>query len=128
MNIYSPSRTDIYTSRYFSFSKVKYKKMYFFLMFLFTILLFTLFLRGTYSLQETFSSQLLSDDIQKSYSKLSELNRKLESVDFNSPNKDVKTISLIDLKNQSTFDAVDDLIDALPQLIANHNYVTKSAV
>jgi hypothetical protein len=102
--------------------------MYFFLLFLFTILLFTLFLRGTYSLQETFSSQLLSDDIQKSYSKLSELNRKLESVDFNSPNKDVKTISLIDLKNQSTFDAVDDLIDALPQLIANHNYVTKSAV
>ena len=31
---------------------------------------------------------------------LSELNRKLESVDFYSPNKDVKTISLIDLKNQ----------------------------
>ena len=102
--------------------------MYFFLLFLFTILLFTLFLRGTYSLQETFSSKILSDDIQNSYSKLSELNRKLESVDFNSPNKDVKTISLIDLKNQSTFDAVEDLIDSLPQLVANHNYVTKSAV
>jgi len=102
--------------------------MYFFLLFLFTILLFTLFLRGTYSLQETFSSKILSDDIQNSYSKLSELNRKLESVDFNSPKKDVKTISLIDLKNQSTFDAVEDLIDSLPQLVANHNYVTKSAV
>ncbi len=103
--------------------------MYIFLIFVFILLLSTFLLyKNNTILQENFGSKTLSENIQKSYDLVSELNRKLDLVDFNSPNNNVKIVPVIDIKNQTILESVDDLITALPQLIANLNYTTTKSM
>jgi hypothetical protein len=103
--------------------------MYIFLIFVFILLLSTFLLnKNNTILQENFGSKTLSENIQKSYDLVSELNRKLDLVDFNSPNNNVKIVPVIDIKNQTILESVDNLITALPQLIANLNYTTTKSM
>jgi hypothetical protein len=97
---------------------------------IFIFLVFFLSVERIFSFQENFSLEdpyeKLSKSIQSSHDTMTDLNKKLASVDFKSSNKNVKRIPLLDLKKRSTLEAVGDLISALPQIIANHNYATSS--